>query len=873
MVEPQDEQESEIVHNDDGHMVLTHVFLTYDYLTKKNYTFEEWQTVIADPTIEDIDLVWLDEGRTKNPQTLNKSLVRPKRKTRRKRIPTSQSISSSLTGRSSFVSPPTTGKRTTTKRNSGSIVDGGSNSRITKKRNNGPSLSTPKGTAGGVTPRSETIIAVGDTSNTRLASSSNDANLRIPFFTPDNAHTGRNNNNTKKKHRIRATLPLRVPSPQRGSVALIPPKSAQQQRNRNIISTPVNAVGIQSVRRSSRRDRRQPNRFRDGVDTAAMYEGDDGENEECVNDIRELDDDDDYNMPRLSSRSRDDDDDDSDDDNTASETTPTNRRQTTRTASIPASGTVRTNRRRTIRDHDDADDDDGDNNDDEYTHTSTDGDDTDLDDPDFDVNGTNKKRKRGGAGKKKKGKSVRRSSRSNRRQPYRFRGGVDTSAMDEGDDDEDNERNTTTVHDDTASVQASNRGTVPTNPHGTANTTSGTTPTNNGNDDDNEAPRRSSRLQRLTNYNNNVEFDVNDTIDGGDTDHNDHANDDAGTTTPTTTCIDWTAELRDTFPAVDKKLHKQKKDSNKFLSVLLADASGVKFIYDMKMDEDYWTKFHKMYSIVDMPCEKNISGEITILKRKKRKKGEKAPISRMRYGVHRTKEGYYCPHIYVRRKVKLSENKQIIVDFACGVDWHVMDRFQEMHEKSIDERNDWETTWYNHVIIDGNVKDNCELGNSHLDSIKDNIARSNNIIEPNSINSSRFEYCCRTGKCIGDGCDVSFINRRCNHDPPCDRVYLFLCNKCDDHDEDDIISDDDDDDDDDDNNSSSSTVHDDDDDDDSDTSCSSAAYDEDGWAIKKKGRKRKKCSIRDCTTKVRYIFGNRDMCLKHLRKYRGTTFT
>ena len=125
----------------------------------------------------------------------------------------------------------------TPKLKSKSIDDGGSNSRPTTKRNNGSSLSTPKGTTAGVTPCSKTIIAggaaVGDTSNTRLASSSNDTNLGLPLFSPDNAHTGRNNNNTTTKHRICGKLlPLRVSSPQRGSLDLIQESSATRNKKR-----------------------------------------------------------------------------------------------------------------------------------------------------------------------------------------------------------------------------------------------------------------------------------------------------------------------------------------------------------------------------------------------------------------------------------------------------------------------------------------------------------------------------------------------------------------------------------------------------------------------------------------------------------------
>merc|ERR1711865_928310 len=66
----------------------------------------------------------------------------------------------------------------------------------------------------------------------------------------------------------------------------------------------------------------------------------------------------------------------------ASETVGTNRRRTTRTASVPASETVRTNRRRTTSTESAPaqSDDDGDNNDDDYTHTTTDGDETDHND-------------------------------------------------------------------------------------------------------------------------------------------------------------------------------------------------------------------------------------------------------------------------------------------------------------------------------------------------------------------------------------------------------------------------------------------------------------------------------------------------------------
>ena len=114
----------------------------------------------------------------------------------------------------------------TPKLKSKSIDDGGSNSRPTTKRNNGSSLSTPKGTTAGVTPRSQTIIAVGaadgDTTNTRFVSSANNANLGLPIFSPETAHTRCKNTTTTKKHRIHPTLlPLRAPSPHRRSLDLI----------------------------------------------------------------------------------------------------------------------------------------------------------------------------------------------------------------------------------------------------------------------------------------------------------------------------------------------------------------------------------------------------------------------------------------------------------------------------------------------------------------------------------------------------------------------------------------------------------------------------------------------------------------------------
>ena len=90
MAELQDVQESDIVHIG-GKMVLTHTKSSYDYQTKENYTFEQWQTLMADSSIQFIDCHWLDVDKIKSSENFKKSLLTPKQETRRRRITTLRS--------------------------------------------------------------------------------------------------------------------------------------------------------------------------------------------------------------------------------------------------------------------------------------------------------------------------------------------------------------------------------------------------------------------------------------------------------------------------------------------------------------------------------------------------------------------------------------------------------------------------------------------------------------------------------------------------------------------------------------------------------------------------------------------------------------
>ena len=113
-----------------------------------------------------------------------------------------------------------------------------------------------------------------------------------------------------------------------------------------------------------------------------------------------------------------------------------------------------------------------------------------------------------------------------------------------------------------------------------------------------------------------------------------------------------------------------------------------------------------------------------------------------------------------------------------------MINFWKIYEKQSDKRNDYEKEYFDCVVTKGNLKNNTDMEGSHLNHIKHDIADANNVVEPGPINSSRCEPCCRTGKCVGAGCDVTFINYRCNHNPNghnshCRRVNRFLCGKCD----------------------------------------------------------------------------------------------
>jgi len=78
-----------------GQMMFTHTIQVHDYLTKNNYTFEQWQTIMADSSIQDIDCVWLEGGKKQSSERLNKSLLTPKT-THRKRTTTSRSPRSTI---------------------------------------------------------------------------------------------------------------------------------------------------------------------------------------------------------------------------------------------------------------------------------------------------------------------------------------------------------------------------------------------------------------------------------------------------------------------------------------------------------------------------------------------------------------------------------------------------------------------------------------------------------------------------------------------------------------------------------------------------------------------------------------------------------
>ena len=69
MVEPQDVEEWEVVHIG-GKIVLSHTLSAYEYLTK--YTFEQWQTLMADSSIQFIDCHWLDVNEIKSSENFNK---------------------------------------------------------------------------------------------------------------------------------------------------------------------------------------------------------------------------------------------------------------------------------------------------------------------------------------------------------------------------------------------------------------------------------------------------------------------------------------------------------------------------------------------------------------------------------------------------------------------------------------------------------------------------------------------------------------------------------------------------------------------------------------------------------------------------------
>jgi len=243
--------------------------------------------------------------------------------------------------------------------------------------------------------------------------------------------------------------------------------------------------------------------------------------------------------------------------------------------------------------------------------------------------------------------------------------------------------------------------------------------------------------------------------------------------------IIWTDKFSEDFPQIFKKLNTPLKLINKKYfypnrGCRVDHAYGMKILHDFGLLEEYWTEFHKLYSKVPIPCPEDISGEITILKCKK--DGRRQSVSK--------KDGYPAPRVVLRKKIMLSKENEIIFDFRCHVRYHSMNNFWRIYKKQSDKRNDYEKEFFDCVITKGNLEKNTDMEGSHLNHIREDVADTNNVIEPHSINVSRWEYCYRTGKCIGAGCDVAFINYRCNHNPNghnshCRRVNRFLCSKCD----------------------------------------------------------------------------------------------